>query len=101
MNLFEIFVNFRNRKDNSKWAVTTATFTGKYHMAAKHHSKAGYYTAEYGEYEIRYEANGELRKGWYTFYPVPDPLPEEIKGQKMMIRYHKKKPYIFEHAEDF
>ena len=99
MNLFEFFVNLNHRKHDKGWCETKAVFTGNREKAALR-GKAGYKIADYYSYEIKYIANGEERRGFYAFYPLPDPDVEEIKDTEMRIRYKKKKPYIFEQILD-
>ncbi len=95
MNLFEFFVNLNHKKHDKGWRETTAVFTGKYEKTVKR-AKGGYIIADYNSYEIKYVANGEERRGWYAFYPLPDPDAESIKDTEMCIRYNEKRPYIFE-----
>ena len=94
MNFFEFFVNLQNRGKNN-WIETTATFTGKRNKAASK-TKVGFRELDYYEYEITYTVGGKEKRGFYSFYPLPDPETEEITGRTMKIKYNKKKPYIFE-----
>lgn len=93
MNLFELFSNMNNRTNKNAWVETTARFTGKTNKTAKR-TKAGYIEEKHNEYEIVYEAEGKQRRAWYTFYPVPDPEVEDIKGTRIDILYKKSRPYI-------
>ena len=97
MNLFEFFSKIRNNRTKS-WIETTATFTGKRNKAAGR-TKIGYSELDYYEYEITYLAGDKEKHGYYSFYPLPDPEIEEIKGETIKIKYNKKKPYIFEAVE--
>lgn len=96
MNLLELFVNYNQRSKEKVGIETVATFTGKRNIASKLSKLKMIKELDYYEYEIEYVANGEKRKGYYTFAPLPDPEPEEIIGTTIKIRYNKKKPYIFE-----
>lgn len=96
MNLFELFVNHNQRAKEKAGIVTTATFTGKRNIAGTLTRMKTLRKLDYYEYEIEYFANGEKRKGYFTFSPLPDPEPEEVMGTTIQIRYNKKKPYIFE-----
>lgn len=98
MNIFKAFADIRNSK-TELWVETTATFTGNRNKAFGR-TKTGYYELDYYEYEITYSADDKLRKGFYKFYPLPDPEPEEIKDKTMRIKYNPKKPYMFEPAFD-
>ena len=42
--------------------------------------------APYNAYEIVYEADGERRRGWYSFHPLSDPDPETLSGKTIRIR---------------
>lgn len=99
MNLFEAFLKMRESKTKS-WKETTATFTGKRNKACGR-TKTGYCELDYYEYEISYSTDDELKTGFYKFYPLPDPEPEDIKGKTLRIKYNEKKPYIFETVSDF
>lgn len=95
MNFFEWITKLTHPAKKHGWIETVAVFTGKAEQAAV--GKLGHYKdADYLEYQIRYDVNGKERFGWYVFHPVPDPLPEEIKGQELRIRYCRRKPWIFE-----
>ena len=93
MNLFEFFLKLHNR-DTKTWVETTATFTGKRNKASGR-TKVGYCDLDYYEYEITYVVGDTEKRGYYSFYPLPDPETEEIEGETMRIKYDKKKPYIF------
>ena len=97
MNLLEFFSKLHSNRTKS-WIETTATFTGRRNKAASR-TKVGYCELDYYEYEITYFAGDKERRGYYSFYPLPDPEIAEIKGQTMRIKYNEKKPYIFENAE--
>lgn len=95
MNLFELVLKLNNPSERKGWRETTAYFTGKCEKAAV--GKPGHFKqAEYNEYEIRYMTNGKERLGWYTFHPLDDPDPDELKGTELRIRYHERKPWRFE-----
>ncbi len=95
MSIFEFFQKLNHPFEKEGWIETTAVFTGKVEKAAV--GKPGHYkTAEYNEYEIKYQTDNEEHKGWYTFHPLPDPDPEGIKGTSITIRYNRKKPWDFE-----
>ena len=97
--IFEFFVYMHQKNEKKGWIETTATFTGKYEKAATR-TKFGYRQENYNSYEIVYSANDKEQRGWYTFYPLPDPEAEEITGTRMRIQYKKNKPYIFKSLED-
>lgn len=94
MNLFEFFLKL-NGNSTKTWIETTATFTGRRNKAASR-TKVGYCELDYYEYEVTYLVGDKEKRGFYSFYPLPDPETEEIKGKTMRIKYNKKKPYIFE-----
>ena len=95
MNLYEFFTHLTHPERGKGWEETTAYFTGKVERAAA--GKPGRYKyKDYNEYEIRYYAGSTERRGWYTFYPVLDPEPEEIQGKEVRIRYSRIKPWIYE-----
>ena len=94
MNLFEFFLKLHSSGRKS-WIETTATFTGKRNKAASR-TKVGYRELEHYEYEITYLVGDRKKRGYYSFYPMPDPKTEEIEGKTMRIKYNKRKPYIFE-----
>ncbi|MBO4913125.1 MAG: hypothetical protein J5504_10395 [Butyrivibrio sp.] len=95
MNLFEFFSELTHMRSESKWAVTTAHFTGKVQKATLR-NKLGPREGDYNAYEITYYADERKIYGWHTFYPLPDPDSEFLKGSSIYIRYNRKKPYIFE-----
>ncbi len=95
MNLFEFFSKLTHMRSESKWAVTTAHFTGKVQKATLR-NKLGPREGDYNAYEITYYADERKIYGWHTFYPLPDPDPEFLKGSSIYIRYNRKKPHIFE-----
>lgn len=97
MNLFKLFLKLHSNNTKS-WIETTATFTGKRNKAAGR-TKVGYCERDYYEYEITYFVGDKKRRGYYSFYPLPDPKPEAIEGKTMRIKYNKRKPYIFEAAK--
>jgi hypothetical protein len=99
MNLFEIFSNITHPAKKNGWIETVAFFTGKYEKAA--FGRHGCYgSAGYNEYQVRYyTAEGE-RMGWYAFFPVPDPDPEDIIYTSIRIRYKERKPWVFEVIEE-
>ena len=84
----------RNKSNNDSWIETTATFTGKKNKASVK-TKTGFREVDYYEYEIVYRTDINEQHGWYTFYPLPDPEIEEIKGKCINIAYNKNKPYEF------
>ena len=94
MNLFELFLKFHNNSTKS-WIETTATFTGRRNKAASR-TKTGYRELDYYEYEIKYFAGDKEKRGYYSFYPLPDPEIEEIEGKTLKIKYNSKKPFMFE-----
>lgn len=73
MNLVKMFSKLHSYNTKS-WAETTATFTGTRNKAARK-TKIGFQELDYYEYEITYSAGDELKKGFYKFYPLPDPEP--------------------------
>lgn len=86
---------FWKKKRSKGWTETTAAFTGRYRRKTVNaHMECRY--CEYNEYEISYCAENKKMKGWYSFYPVPDPAPEDLEGQTMRIRYNEKRPFDFE-----
>ena len=95
MNLFEFFVNLNHRSHAGSWVEATAVFTGKRNQVSVR-SKSGYHTQEYYEYEILYRTEEKEQRAWYTFYPLPDPEVDAVQGEKIRIRYNRRKPYIFE-----
>lgn len=95
MNLFEFFLKLNNKES---WIETTAIFTGRRNKAAAR-TKTGYCELDHYEYEITYSVGERKKRGYYSFYPLPDPEPEELAGKTLKIRYNKKKPYLFEAAE--
>jgi hypothetical protein len=97
--IMNFFVNLTHHKNSSKWVETTATFTGKFEQAVAY-TKYGTKPKNYNRYEIIYMTGDEQRHSWYSFYPVPDPDAESIKGMTMRIRYNKRKPFLFEQTED-
>ena len=97
MNLFELFLKSHNNSTKS-WIETTATFTGRRNKAVSR-TKVGYRELDYYEYEITYFADDKKKRGYYSFYPLPDPEIEEIKGETMRIKFNKNKPYLFEAVE--
>ena len=95
MNLFELFSKLNHPSSKRGWIETNAVFTGKTGSAVI--GKPGYYNnADYLKYEIKYYTNDEERTGWYVFYPLDDPDPDDIAGQELHIRYNKNKPWLFE-----
>lgn len=97
MNFFEFFLKLHNSSTKS-WVETTATFTGKRNKAASR-TKVGYCELDYYEYEITYFAGDKQKRGYYSFYPLPEPKIDEVEGKTIRIKYNKKKPYIFEAVE--
>ncbi|MBQ1310493.1 MAG: hypothetical protein IIY55_01495 [Blautia sp.] len=95
MNLFALVFRLTHHRNPHAWTETMASFTGK-SEAAVVRTRMGPRRADYKAYEIVYHAGGELRHGWYSFHPLPDPDPEEIRGKEIRIRYRKRKPFIFE-----
>lgn len=95
--------NIQNRKKMGAWEETTATFTGKCNQKPVE-SKINQYnyaqTHPYCEYEITYIANGKTQSAWYTFYPVADPEPEDIRGETIQIRYNKHRPWNYEVVDE-
>ena len=100
MSLLDIFINYNQRRKEKSGIETVATFTGKRNIASKLTKMKMLQELDYYEYEIEYEANGEIRKGYYIFHPLPDPSIEEIEGMTVRIRYNQKKPYIFERVNE-
>ncbi len=95
MGLFRFISNIRHPDRGKGWQDTIAYFTGKAEKAVV--GKAGRYKyVDYNEYQIKYYVDGKERTGWYIFYPVPDPAPEEIQGKELKIRYNVRKPWIYE-----
>lgn len=97
MNLLELFLKLRTDRTKS-WIETTATFTGRRNKAAAR-TKTGYHELDHYEYELTYWVDDKEESGFYSFYPLPDPDVEEIKGKTMRIKYNRKKPFMFEAAE--
>lgn len=97
MNLLELFLKLRTDRTKS-WIETTATFTGRRNKAAAR-TKTGYHELDHYEYELTYWVDDKEESGLYSFYPLPDPDVEEIKGKTMRIKYNRKKPFMFEAAE--
>jgi len=84
-----------HRRNPQDWVSATAVFSGKCGKATIR-TKLGPRAAKYNAYEIVYDVNGKSQSGWYSFYPLEDPDPQELAGTTMQIRYRKGKPYIFE-----
>ncbi len=99
MNLFELFVKLNNRKKEKGWIETTARFTGRYEKAVTR-TKTSWQGQDYNSYEIVYTVDGKERHGWYSFYPVPDPSPDEIADMYVHIRYKERKPFVFEMMDE-
>ena len=95
MNFFELIFRITHYRNPHMWIKTDGIFTGK-SEAAIIRTRLGPRRADYSAYEIEYYANGKRLREWYSFHPLPDPAPEELKGSKIQIRYKKRKPYIFE-----
>ena len=95
MNLFKLIFRVTHYRNPTMWIETDGVFTGK-SEAAIIRTRLGPRKADYTAYEIVYDAAGKRLRGWYSFHPLPDPDPEELKGNKIRIRYRKRKPYIFE-----
>jgi len=74
-------------------------FTGKSRQAVIL-TRSGSKPAPYNAYELIYQANGRQRHEWYSFHPLPDPDPEDLKNRTMWIRYKKRRPYIFEYLSE-
>ena len=99
MSIFEFFLKLNHPSKKAGWIETMAVFTGKVEKAAV--GKPGHYhEADYNEYEIKYFTDSEERKGWYVFHPSPEPDPEDIKGTSIIIRYNRKKPWLFDTLHD-
>ncbi len=105
MNIFEFFSKLTHPDKRKGWVETTAYFTGDRRKTGSdrisrraHYPKMLNVTSDkdFFEYAVKYYVEDIERTGWYLFYPAPDPDAEEIKGEKMKIRYMKKRPWIFE-----
>ena len=99
MNIFEFVFNITHRRKEDEWIETVGTFNGNVQKAV-HYGRYGTKRMDYNEYELEYYAGDKKRKGWYTYYPLPDPDPEELKGTTMKLRYMKKRPFIIEQVTD-
>lgn len=105
MNIFELFVKMTHPEKKAGWVETTGYFTGETRKpyVGRNSGRKEIITRldaeNCREYAIRYYAEDKERIGWYLFYPLPDPDPEEIEGESMKIRYKKKRPWIFKNAE--
>ena len=99
MNLFELFFRITHYRNSNLWVETEGVFTGK-SETANIRTRLGPRKAHYNAYEIVYYANGERLRGWYSFYPLPGPEPEELAGNRIRIRYRKTKPFIFEKVSE-
>ena len=99
MNLFEVFLRITHYRNHKLWVETEGVFTGK-SEAAIIRTRLGPRKADYNAYEIVYYANGKRLRGWYSFHPLPEPDPGELKGKKIRIRYKKWKPYIIEKVSE-
>ena len=95
MNFFASVLRLTQRRNEKQWKSVTAVFTGR-HEPAMVRTKMGPRPAPYNAYEIVYEADGERRRGWYSFHPLSDPDPETLSGKTIRIRCRAGKPYIFE-----
>ncbi len=95
MNFFASILRLTQWRNAKQWKSVTAAFTGR-HEKATVRTKMGPRPAPYNAYEIVYEADGERRRGWYSFHPLSDPDPEMLAGETIRIRYRVGKPYIFE-----
>ena len=95
MDIFDHIMNLSNPKERPGWVNTTGTYTGNVRKGLT--GRAGNYGHNnINEYEYRYYAEDEERFGYQRWYPLPDPDPEELKGQTVNVRYNKKKPYMVE-----
>ena len=105
MNLFHFFTKLTHPDKRLGWVETTAYFTGESRKPQR--ARGGYYPADVNvvstegflEYGIRYYVGDKETRGWYIFYPSPDPAPEELEGLSVKIRYKKSRPWIIENAE--
>ena len=95
MNLFELIFRITHYRNTNMWIETDGIYTGK-SEAAIIRTRLGSRRADYSAYEIVYYVDGKRLHGWYSFHPLPDPDPKELKGTRIRIRYKKKKPYIIE-----
>lgn len=81
--------------NRNKWVMTTGFFTGVIHEHSTRFGKGGTRVVNIPECEVKYDVNGELRSGWYQFYPLE--VPEGIQsGLAVEVRYSAKKPWRFE-----
>ena len=95
MSLFALLTKLTHPSEKKGWVEIRAYFTGKVEKAAS--GRPGHYgPAEYNEYQIRYYTKNKEMLGWYAFYPLPDPDPEEIAGTEITIRYKENRPWLFE-----
>lgn len=99
MNPMDFFVNLTNHKNSSQWIEAIATFTGLCEKAVTY-TKYGTKQQDYNRYEVVYMTGDKQCHSWYSFYPIPDPDAESLKGTTMRIRYNKRRPFIFEQSEE-
>ena len=94
MNLYRFISRITHYRNSNMWIETDGVFTGK-SEAAIIQTRMGPQTADYSAFEITYYVGEKRLHGWYSFHPLPDPDPEELAGNKIRIRYRKRKPFIF------
>ena len=99
MGIFDFILSISNPKEKRGWINTTATYTGKVRKCFT--GRPGNYGhCDINEYEYLYYVDDKERFGYQRWYPLPDPDPEELKGQTLTVRYNKRKPFLVEIVAD-
>lgn len=94
-DMYKRKTGYNRRKKKIQWEKVEAKITGHTRTGGKY-TRKGRVIAEYTEYSIRYEVDGNDYVKWFNLYPGPDLGDVYGEGTSVLIKYNVNDPDEFE-----
>ncbi|MBQ1290214.1 MAG: hypothetical protein IKF45_02585 [Lachnospiraceae bacterium] len=100
MSIFSKILQLTRPRTKVGWKEAEAWFTGNTRQAAGSLQAHIIEPRGHLEYEIRFFTDRDEQSAWYSFYPLEDPSPEEIRDEIIKIRYNTERPWNIEYIPE-